>query len=883
VAKRRSRSRITKAAPPATPAATFSPAQVQALLNAVVARGGQMAAPLPRLTPEVAFGPGMPLHLAAIDPLRPDTQRPEPRIYEYPVSLNLPGMTDRLVPWKILRDASELPVVRDCIRIRKNEITTLEWDIVPTKRALQQYRASDPDTSSVEIKRKLREKLNPDIARLVTFWEKPDWQQDEGFVEWCTKLLEEHLVLDALAVYPFRDRAGVRTGFRILDGSTIKPLLDHLGGKPMPPSPAYQQILHGFPRGEFVADLDDEGTIPDGYASDRLIYKRREVRTITPYGYSAVEQALQSVDLYLRRLEWQKGVYTDGVEPSGWILNEGTEQWTPQQLLAYNQAFNDTYAGQTLNRMRFHLLPPGMKPQASAEIGEKYRPDYDLHLIKLVAMSFDVTLAELGFTESKGLGSSGYHEGQENVQARKATNPTLKWLQSVITEISRSHLGMPAELEFRFLGLDAEEQAAADEVVENQVKSGRITLNEAREEQGRAPYAFPEADMAAVHTSRGIVFLENSSKLVEPGEEIGPPKPRSLEPPDEGSPADPTDVEDQPGEQDNPAPVVQQHEQDQDAKDEAKMELVAYRKWLANGHTTSRRPFVLKHLTPAQAHAAGVDLERVAFTAKASDPGPKAESRSWPAWQLDQAVAAHWARELRQASSGVPTKPIAARWLEVRKAAEPDQHDRRAGAVQWLMSLGARFAKRIAKVLGGLYVDAYLVGDTAARAVLDDTNVNWGDWEPGDTANTRLLIASAGGELGLQQLLAQADEVAAGIEATRIRGMAGILTDALDTEITVDELDAQLAECLDSEADAALVAVTEVSRGSNFAALARYDTRRLDGVTHVEWAVDPERPCPVCVENADAGPVPIGTPFPSGLLTPPQHPRCRCAVFPHLF
>src|SRR6476660_3445445 len=54
-------------------------------------------------------------------------------------------------------------------------------------------------------------------------------------------------------------------------------------------------------------------------------------------------------------------------------------------LTAYNQAFNDLYAGQTLNRMRYHLLPPGMEPMESKDHPEKFKPDYHLHLIKLVA------------------------------------------------------------------------------------------------------------------------------------------------------------------------------------------------------------------------------------------------------------------------------------------------------------------------------------------------------------------------------------------------------------------------------------------------------------------------------------------------------------------
>lgn len=525
----RRRRNLTKASRPnIQPAAVFTAEQVAALIASQnQSRKGQpqsgiggLINALPR-APEVPFGPGIPILPAAIDPVRPDTGRPEPRYTEYPVSINLPGVSDRLVPWKVLRDAAEVPVVRDCIRIRKNQIAALPWDIVITKRAMQQYRASDPDTSSVKIHRELRNKLNPDIARLTEFWLKPDYQQDESFVEWAGKALEEHLVLDALAIYPSQGRNG-RLALNILDGSTIKVLYNGRGGKPMPPYPAYQQLIWGFPRGEYIAETDVDGNVINGYSSDRLIYRRREARAQTLYGYSTVEQALQDIDLYLRRHEWDRAQYTDGVQPAGWIKNNGVESWTPQQLAEYTRAFNDFYAGQTLNRMRWQLLPPGMEPSGSPDIPEKFKPDYHLHLIKLLAMHFDVTIAELGFTEAKGLGSAGYHEGQENVQKRKATDPDIRWLQAVITDISRIHLGMPAELEFKFLGLDSEDEVADDELVDTQLDSGRLTLNEAREAMGRPPYNFAEADMPMVVTNRGIVYLDGASKIWEAGLEITP-------------------------------------------------------------------------------------------------------------------------------------------------------------------------------------------------------------------------------------------------------------------------------------------------------------------------------------------------------------------------
>lgn len=876
VSKRRRRTTITKsvARPNIQPAATFTADQVQALMQAGTSTAG-LAVPLPR-EPNVPFGPGVPILPALIDPVRPDgSGRPEPRIYEYPVSINLPGMTDRLVPWKVLRDAAEVPVVRDCIRIRKNEITTLDWDIVVSKRALQTYKKLDPDTSSVKIKKDLREKLDPDVARLIEFWQQPDFEQGENFVEWCTKALEEHLVLDALCIWPYSDRGGNRAGLRLIDGSTIKVLRNGLGGRPMPPHPAYQQVLWGFPRGEFEADTDSEGNVPGGFPADRLIYRRREVRTTSPYGFSAVEQALQDVDLYLRRFEWDKAQYTDGVQPAGWIKNTGVESWTPQQIVDYNHAFNDLYAGQTLNRMRYHLLPPGMEPMESADIPEKFKPDYHLHLVKLVAMHFDVTLAELGFTEAKGLGSAGFHEGQENVQQRKATNPTLKWLQSVLTQISRTHLGMPGELEFRFLGLDSEEEAAADSVIDEQLKSGRITFNEAREEMGRAPYAFDEADMPIVETARGIIFLENSSQLVAPGELVTPAQAPPITGPPEGTDA----AQDDPNETD-PAPTPAQPPTGKpaDAAGATKMELAAYHKWVSNGRA-KRRPFEFEHLTAREGMRHGIDPDRVLFKTTGVDDHPKV-GHAWPAWEQDIRIANHWATQLRAALTGAPTRALANRWLDVRKAADTDQ-DRRRDALQWLTTMGFTLAPQIRGILAGLYVDAYMVGDHSARDLLDRAeHVGWGGWTAGDTATARDIIERDGMTPGLARMVGQVDRIAGGINTTRLRSVAGVLGDAVDSQPTVDDLDAELQALLDDETSAGLVTLTETTRAVTQAALDRYTI--APGITNYMWVTEGDgKVCPLCQANAAVGSIPIGESFPYGGV-PPAHARCRCALLPEL-
>src|SRR5690606_25724378 len=273
--RRRSRRRIERAIP--TMLSQSPGGRVRSAEEVMAGIRGQtetgLAKPLPRDTYPYEFGPNIPLIPAPLDPPRRRSGRAEPRLWEYPVGWNLPGTgLGRLVPWKTLRDAANLPLIRDCIRIRKSEVQGLEWDFTLTRRAVDRAMRERPDASRLDVERELRDRLAADVDRAVDFWSVPDRGNGYTFAEWITQALEEHLVLDALAIYPRYTRGGDLYALEVLDGSTIKPLLDHRGGRPMPPQPAYQQILHGFPRGEFTADTSDTGedgdvVIPAAYTA----------------------------------------------------------------------------------------------------------------------------------------------------------------------------------------------------------------------------------------------------------------------------------------------------------------------------------------------------------------------------------------------------------------------------------------------------------------------------------------------------------------------------------------------------------------------------------------------------------------------------------------
>jgi hypothetical protein len=55
------------------------------------------------------------------------------------------------------------------------------------------------------------------------------------------------------------------------------------------------------------------------------------------------------------------------------------------------------------------------------------------------------------------------------------------------------------------------------------------------------------------------------------------------------------------------------------------------------------------------------------------------------------------------------------------------------------------------------------------------------------------------------------------------------------------------------------------------------ETYKQFGLEKHEWL--PINPCDICALN-DGAVVAIGSPFPSGVTQPPQHPNCRCALIP---
>ena len=412
---------------PNLPAGAVTLTETQMRLNALnqLAQNYGNSTPLPRnpWLAGVPFGPGSPITPGAINPVREDG-RPDPRRYEFQVAQNINITETRLVPFKTLRaSADQIDILRRCIEVIKNKVTGLDWDITLGTDASEKI-AATAGGDHVRAMAKAREKYTDEITRMRQFWENPDRSNGLTFSDWLMIALEEILVVDAWAIWPQRAVNGDLYGLQILDGTTIKPLLDDRGMRPMPPTAAFQQILYGFPRAEFTAN-DDDPKADGEFTSDDLQYLVRNRRTTSVYGFSPTERALPLADIYLRRQQWIRAEYTDGVLPE--LMFTTDENWgtNPDLLRAYENIFNDDLAGQTQQRKRLRLLPAGMTPVQFEAYGEKFKDTLDDYLITSICGHYGVQPAEIGFSPKGGLGGAGFEEGRAESAEAIGTQPLI--------------------------------------------------------------------------------------------------------------------------------------------------------------------------------------------------------------------------------------------------------------------------------------------------------------------------------------------------------------------------------------------------------------------------------------------------------------------------
>ena len=454
------------------------------------------------------FGPAMPLYPDAIDPLGPNG-RTIPRRAQYLIAANL-QLIDRRVPWSVLKGlAEDVDVLARCIQIVQDAIVGLNWSWGFSQGIINQIMADQDITNSSKAAAIARDKYGEELQRVEEFFQYPDKRMQFNFSQWLTDLIYSHLVYDGICVSPQYNLGGELIALSTIDTPTIKILLDNQGFVPQPPAPAYQQILYGFPRGEYTAEnVNQDGTIPGGQSVDDLAYYIRRPHPASIYGYSQIEECINIATIYMERQAWLHSEYTYGVTPKMMIETEGTESWTPEQLGYYQQILNDQMSGQIQRRQQFLLLRAGMKGTQLKGIDEAYKSDYDAWLVMQMGAKFGIPQSMLGIQMHSSIGGGAAGKQQSDQNEQFATDALRNFLIDCINDMARRFMGVGPELTMTATGGGNDDddltRAQADAI---DVNTGIRSRNEIRAERGIPLDPAPEADSLGVTSPTGVTFL----------------------------------------------------------------------------------------------------------------------------------------------------------------------------------------------------------------------------------------------------------------------------------------------------------------------------------------------------------------------------------------
>ena len=390
-------------------------------------------------TPDAWFGPNQPLQPAA-------QEQAKGRQLDYPTGYNLrhnQRVDDNSVGYAELRNLADgYDLLRLVIETRKDQISKMEFDIVP----------KDKKATPDEKKQKF----------IKEFFSYPDKEHD--WDTWLRAIIEEMLVTDAATVYPRYNRSKELYSLELMDGALIKRIIDDTGRTPLPPEPAYQQVLKGVPA--------------VNYSKDELIYRPRNVRVHKIYGYSPVQQVIMTVNIALRRQVTQLQYYTEGNVPDALI--GVPEEWSPEDISTFQKWWDEVLLGDTSQKSKARFVPGGMTPTFTKDAILK--DGYDEWLARIICFAFNISPQSLVAMMNRATAESAMQQASQEGLA-----PLMKWVKSLMDFIIVKYFD---EHDLHFVWKDEDEPGPKEqmEVLTGYVAGKIMHPDEAREKLGMEPF-----------------------------------------------------------------------------------------------------------------------------------------------------------------------------------------------------------------------------------------------------------------------------------------------------------------------------------------------------------------------------------------------------------
>lgn len=383
------------------------------------------------------FGPNEPL-----SPQAPDDVKGRP--YDFAVGFNLnitpgtEGVSDGIADFVTLRRISDptqggVDLLRGAIETRKDQLEGQKW-------VVRGRNGKDGGPRAKAVMDALRQ---PDMVNTFRQWARPFW--------------DDLLVLDAPTIYfrPVANIKGQRFIPEVIDGATIKLLVDKNGRTPLPPDPAFQQVIKGLPAVD--------------YTVQELLYMPRNRRSYRFYGMSPVEQVLGIASISLKRQLHLLNYYTDGNVPDAVVT--APPEWNPDQV-KMAQNWLDTLTD-TAVRRKIRVLPGGNFQQTKPP---ELKSELDEWLARIICWVFSLSPGTLVKDQTKATaGTNAQTAKEEGLEPWK-----LWWKDAMDVVIQRCFEGVE-DLEFAYQDEEISDANVKMTVWTGYKQAGIVTVDEVRD------------------------------------------------------------------------------------------------------------------------------------------------------------------------------------------------------------------------------------------------------------------------------------------------------------------------------------------------------------------------------------------------------------------
>lgn len=373
--------------------------------------------------------------------------------------------------------------VRGAINIRRAQISSADWDIVP-------FDQTKPYSKRMQQKlRTLMRTPNP---------------ANDSFRSFIEPIIEDLIVLDAGCIEKVRSLDGEIREMWPVDGATIK----------------VNAYWDGDPREDRYFWYPDNFNVKAKFKNSDFIYMMANRRTDSPIGLPPLETLRLTIEAELDAHEYNrrqvKGAAPDGV----FDLGEGM---TRDQILSFRSFFESEVAG----RSAIGFIG-GTKNAKWIDVRKSNRDqqflEWQIYLVRKIAVVLGLTPQDLGVTFDVNKSTS---ETQIQISEDRGLRPMMSLIQEYLTEevIWDPTFGGPENnLAFRFTALNLKESTAKAAIYEKALAGVPWRfLNEARIDEGREPIkeldgklimATPQGalDISDVPTVREFMEMQHASR-----------------------------------------------------------------------------------------------------------------------------------------------------------------------------------------------------------------------------------------------------------------------------------------------------------------------------------------------------------------------------------